>query len=89
MASCASVESTRDCSHHGPPIASAFRARCERLALRQPRRTDALAGAANLVSSAGDPRPVGRIIAAWASAAMLRLSIDNGHRIPPRVSRRS
>jgi transposase len=38
---------------------------------------------------AGDPRPVSRIIAAWASAAMLRLSTHNGHRIPPRVSRRS
>ena len=45
----------------------ASRARCEWLALRQPRRTDALARAANLLSSAGDPRPVSRIIAAWAS----------------------
>ena len=40
-----------------------------RLALRQPRRTDTLAGAANFLSSAGDPRPVSRIIAAWAPAA--------------------
>ena len=52
-----------------PPKHPASRARCLRLALRQPRRTDALAGAANLLSSAGDPRPVSRIIAAWASAA--------------------
>jgi hypothetical protein len=55
-------------SHHGPPVHPAFRARCEWLALRQPRRTDAQARAANFLSSAGDPRPVSRIIAAWASA---------------------
>lgn len=77
---------TRDCSHHGKPFASAFRARCVRLALRQPRRTDALARAANLVSSAGDPRPVGRIIAAWASAgARCVTSRACGHRTPPRA----
>ena len=46
-----------------------------------------IAGRLVLVSSAGDPRPVGRIAAAWASARRVYvLHPSRGHRTPPRAS---
>ncbi len=48
------------------------------------RRSQACADCVHL--SARDPRPVSRIIAAWASAGCDTSFAPNGHRIPPRVS---
>jgi len=82
-----SERSHRIGSHHGPAVTPAFRARCEWLALRQPRRTDDPVAGFPLISSAGGPRPVGRITAAWASVRRVYVwHPSHGHRTSPRVS---
>ncbi len=59
---------TRACSHHGHADLRRSARDVWRLALRRPRRKDIPATGLRLISSAGDPRPVGRIATAWASA---------------------